>query len=307
MNLATLLPKVTLMASRAALIIQKNSPAILTYGGLAGMTAGTGLAIKKTLTAEEHVFAPEFERLLDVEMKRQWSDEGALKSVETGKPSTYSEEDARKDRFLVYKDLVVNTVRHYAVPAALFVGGAACVIAGHTVAARRLAATAAAYSSLEIAYNNLKEKTLDQRNEKDEIEGKVTDYTIETDEDGNVLPEESTSVHPYTYLFDAHNPEFNRRSNDANWVKLNGVQNWANNHLQTNGHIFLNDVLRALGMEDTKEGAVTGWMLDRGGDNFITFGLEGWYDLKMDSTIPGIYDYILNFNVDGLIFDKLGK
>jgi hypothetical protein len=78
--------------------------------------------------------------------------------------------------------------------------------------------------------------------------------------------------------------------------------------LRARGHVFLNDVYDSLGIPRSKAGAVVGWVLNRNGegDNFISFGV-------FDGTTQEIRDFVngyegsilLDFNVDGVIYDKI--
>jgi hypothetical protein len=76
------------------------------------------------------------------------------------------------------------------------------------------------------------------------------------------------------------------------------AQQWFNDSLQLDGHVFLQDVTRHLGFPDSKVGAVTGWIYKKGtGDDYIDFKIK---DLQ-DS-----HGYILlDFNVDGVILDLI--
>ena len=96
------------------------------------------------------------------------------------------------------------------------------------------------------------------------------------------------------------NPEYNRSF-------LQCQQNYMNEKLRTRGHLFLNEVYDALGIERTQAGAVVGWVISKDGDNFVDFGI---FD---DLTNPHVRDFVngvsnsilLDFNVDGVIYDKI--
>lgn len=76
-----------------------------------------------------------------------------------------------------------------------------------------------------------------------------------------------------------------------------------NDLLQVRGHVFLNEAYDALGLERSKEGAVVGWVLDYNGDNFIDFGI---YTKENARFVNGDERAVLlDFNVDGVIFDKI--
>ena len=84
-------------------------------------------------------------------------------------------------------------------------------------------------------------------------------------------------------------------------------QAYANQKLQMNGHIFLNEVYDALGLERTTAGAVVGWLReDQGqGDGYVDFGLTDNPERMRDFAEYGDAGIFLDFNVDGTIFDKI--
>lgn len=91
-------------------------------------------------------------------------------------------------------------------------------------------------------------------------------------------------------------------------MTLRGRQTVFTDRLYGKHRVILNEVLDSLEMDITAGGAVTGWIRGNG-DNKVDFGLE-----KIESdpsrTIwckDGKAVYILEFNVDGLIYDKLNK
>ena len=102
----------------------------------------------------------------------------------------------------------------------------------------------------------------------------------------------------YSFIFDENSKawvdDFER-----NKFFLVHQQAYMNQKLKVNGHIFLNEVLDALGLPRTQNGQVVGWMADGNGDNYINFGLFNTSRKGVDGTI------VLDFNVDGYILDKI--
>jgi hypothetical protein len=65
-----------------------------------------------------------------------------------------------------------------------------------------------------------------------------------------------------------------------------------------------------LGIPRTKAGAVVGWVLTENGesDNFINFGIfEGKTQRSRDFVNGFEGSILLDFNVDGVIYDKIGS
>jgi hypothetical protein len=75
-------------------------------------------------------------------------------------------------------------------------------------------------------------------------------------------------------------------------------ENYANDLLRRRGHVLLNEVYDTLGLDQNPAGAVVGWVMNGDGDNRIVFEIQ-------TSTNDGCM--LLDFNVDGVIFDKIGR
>jgi hypothetical protein len=106
----------------------------------------------------------------------------------------------------------------------------------------------------------------------------------------------------YRVLFDEHNRRFKKSAElNRNFIQIQ--QNYANHLLSARGHVFLNEVLDNLGFEPTPAGQVVGWILGGEGDDHIDFGLfEEESEEFMFGNEPRIW---LDFNVDGVIYDKI--
>ena len=90
---------------------------------------------------------------------------------------------------------------------------------------------------------------------------------------------------------------------------LRAQQQYANDKLIAQGHLFLNEVYDMLGLPRTKAGAIVGWVYDDNnavGDNFVDFGI---YDVHRETARDFVNGYersiLLDFNVDGVIYDLI--
>lgn len=102
----------------------------------------------------------------------------------------------------------------------------------------------------------------------------------------------------YSRIFDERSPNFENNSR-YNRMFLKETEIYANKLLKERGHLFLNEVYDMLGLSHTKTGAITGWKYEENnmnGDNFVEFNILPYTD---------IYQLIVDFNVDGVIFDYL--
>lgn len=102
----------------------------------------------------------------------------------------------------------------------------------------------------------------------------------------------------------------------ANWTKYPSVnlmflkqqQTYANNLLKQKGYLFLNEVYELIGVPKTKEGQLVGWIYKEEnptGDNYVDFGI--FKDVAPARNFVNGYErsILLDFNVDGLIWDQI--
>jgi hypothetical protein len=82
-------------------------------------------------------------------------------------------------------------------------------------------------------------------------------------------------------------------------------QNYFNQQLKARGHVFLNEIYDAIGLERSKAGTIVGWVTDGNGDGYIDFGM---FEDASRRFINGIEPSILlDFNVDGVIYDLIER
>jgi hypothetical protein len=110
----------------------------------------------------------------------------------------------------------------------------------------------------------------------------------------------------YAKFFDETNPYWQKDS-EYNLMFIRQQEIYANELLKTHRHLFLNDVYKMLGLTRTKAGQVVGWVYDEHNpiaDNYVSFGL---YREQAADFVNGRKNTILlDFNVDGIILDKIG-
>ena len=102
----------------------------------------------------------------------------------------------------------------------------------------------------------------------------------------------------YARFFDDRCPGWSENP-EYNIMFLKQQQNYLNAKLRNQGYLFLNDVYNQLGIPITAAGQCVGWLYDEDnpvGDNFVDFGTN---------IFRGGRDILLDFNVDGMIIDKI--
>ena len=281
---------VTRLAGRAGLVLSKHAPTILTAAGTAGFIGTTILASKATLKVEETI-AEETALLVKVH-----------EAHEAGK---LEDKDALHDKVVLYSRMTTKLVKLYA--PALILGTASIVslATGHGIMLKRNASLAAAYAAVDQAFKTYKKKVESKFGKDAVIDALVS--TAEEDLTKNELTMEAIAavdgVSPYGVIFDETNNNWSA-DEDLSMLHLKCQQQYANDILQTRGHIFLNEVYKMLGFPHTPAGAVTGWVKGNG-DDFVDFNIfEGTFEGE-DEKGRTVTKWALDFNVDGVMYDKI--
>ena len=281
---------VTRLAGRAGLVLSKHAPTILTAAGTAGFIGTTILASKATLKVEETV-AEETALLVKVH-----------EAHEAGK---LEDKDALHDKVILYTRMTTKLAKIYA--PALILGAASIVslATGHGIMLKRNASLAAAYAAVDQAFKTYKKKVESKFGKDAVIDALVS--TAEEDLTKNELTMEAIAavdgVSPYGVIFDETNNNWSA-DEDLSMLHLKCQQQYANDILQTRGHIFLNEVYKMLGFPHTPAGAVTGWVKGNG-DDFVDFNIfEGTFEGE-DEKGRTVTKWALDFNVDGVMYDKI--
>ena len=290
---------VSAKAAMSILKVKANSPTLLFGAGIVGVVTTTVLACRATLKLDE---------TLEETQKM-------IKNIKELKHDDYSESDRKRDLGLVYVKTGLEITKLYS--PAIIVGLASIAALGgsHHIMSKRNASLMAAYATLDKSFNEYRQRVLNDVGEKKEREyrhGVVMVAEEVVDENGHTktveraLPDPN-GVSAYAKFFDEFNPNWQP---EPSWNRsfLQAQQQYANDMLVSRGHVFLNDVYDGLGMERTSAGAVVGWVISDTGDNFVDFGIFDQDRAMVRSFINGDEaSVLLDFNVDGVIYDKIGK
>jgi len=278
---------------RQILIAQKHSPTLLFVAGVVGVAASTVLACRATLKLEE----------LMAEI------EDDLNTAKHLKHEKYSEDDRKKDIAYVYIRTGVKITKLYGPSIVLGVASVGALAGSHHILSKRNAALTAAYASLQKGFNEYRQRVVDELGEdkERELRYQVKDVADGKDETGKkkTVKQATGSPSVYARFFDQNNKNWNTTA-EYNLLFLRCQQNYLNDKLKARGHVFLNEVYDELGMDHSTEGAVVGWLWNSEGDQYIDFGIfdspacETFYEFAAGR--EGVW---LDFNVDGIIYDKI--
>lgn len=273
---------VTRSVGRHILTIKKNSPRTMFVGGIIGIGVSTVLACRATLKLEQTL--DNFKEEVD-ELKND-------KGVD------------RKELAYVYGKNSGRLLRLYG-PSLLLGGASVALLTGsHVTLSRRNAALTAAYSALQVTFDQYIQRVKAELGEERELDirrGIVKQDVMIDGKKASIDVKDPNGRSVYSKCFDESNPEWNKNA-EINRVFLQCQQNYLNHRLHARGHVFLNEVYEALGFEHTQAGSVVGWVVGNG-DNFVDFSI---FEAVNADFINGYERSIwLDFNVDGIIFDKI--
>lgn len=290
----------TSKVGRVSLVAGKQSPQVLFGVGVIGVVATTVLASRATLKLDSVLNGIE-----DTKQKIRESEGIVLKD---GK--TYDAEAQRHDLIVTNTRGVVQVAKLYAPTVIVGVLSIGCLTGAHVVLSRRNVALTAAYAGLERAYNGYRDRVREQYGEETELalhHGTTTVRETVQDTNGPKVVEKKVvdgTRSMYARFFDELNKNWNRQP-EYNLIFLRCQQQYANDMLKSRGHVFLNEVYDMLGMDRTKAGAVVGWIMDGNGDSYIDFGLYEDRAGMRDFVNGREASVLLDFNVDGVVYDKI--
>lgn len=296
---------ITSNAARQALVLSKHSPQILFAAGTVGVVTATVLACRATLK-------------LDDVLTDHEANEAVLNRKAAGEDLPAEEIQKKSLQLKVKTGLEVAKL--YAPAVVIGTASIAALTGSHVVLTKRNGAAMAAYAGLDRAYKEYRNRVAEEYGA--DVDKKLasaglihTDVEEKTAEGGTKVTKKVTgtdgkSGSPYTFQFDEFAKKFSREPG-RNAMTIQMVQNYANDALRAQGHLFLNEVLDMLGLPRTKAGAVVGWVYrkdneEKTGDNYVDFGVFDGDAEWVEAFIDGREGCVtLNFNVDGMILDLI--
>jgi hypothetical protein len=281
--------------ARHSLLLQKSSPRMLFGAGVVGMVGSTVLACRATLK-------------MDTVLEET---KGKLVTARTLDHPEYSEKDRGRDTTVVYFQTGIQIFKLYA--PAVVVGGLsiAALTSSHRILTQRNAALTVAYGALDKGFREYRARVVDKYGDDVDQELRYGSRQVQIEDvEGRkkTVTRVATDCEPsiYARFFDSYSTSWSREP-EYNLIFLKCQQNYANDLLKSRGHVFLNEVYDMCGIPRSKAGAVVGWVLSKNGetDNFINFGVFDGNDKARDF-VNGLENAILlDFNVDGVIYDKI--
>lgn len=302
---------------------KKHSPEILVVAGVVGTVTSAVMACKAT-TKVNDILEEKDDTLEKIHRATEKLEAG--EKLETKDGEAYTLDTVKKDTAAVYIQTGIKLVKLYAPSVILGALSLGSILTSNNILRKRNMALSAAYAALDKGFKEYRGRVIERFGEKvdHQILHNIKEVEVEevvTDENGKEKKVKKTievidgnQYSPYAKIFDECNPNW-EKSPEHNLFFLKSVQNFMNDKLRANGHVFLNDVYRELGFEDTKAGQVVGWIYDpdnETGDNYIDFGIYDIYncshsEAERKSAFVNGYErsVILDFNVDGNIWELM--
>lgn len=304
-NKTEIMKSVNIVASKAIMKIKKRSPEILIIVGVVGTVASAVIACKATTKVN---------KIIDDAKDDIDKVHVATENCVTEAGETYSTEDSKKDLAIIYAQTGVKLAKLYAPAVILGTFSIASILASNNILRKRNVALGAAYAAIDKSFKDYRGRVIERFGEQVDTELKYgikakkfeeVEVDPETGKEKKVkktvMVADPNLQSDYAVYFDnkSRNYETNQ---DYNYMFLKAQQQFANDKLQTRGHLFLNEVLDDLDLPRTSAGQIVGWTKD-GPDGYVNFRI-----VEVDrETEDGRHEpsLLLDFNVEGNIWDKM--
>jgi hypothetical protein len=303
-NKTEIMKSVNGVASKTVMKLKKHSPEILVVAGIAGTVVSAVLACKATTKVAE--ILDETKGTLDT--IHEGMETGAINGQE------YTTEDGKKDTVVVYAQTGMKLAKLYAPAIILGTLSITSILASNNILRKRNVALGAAYAAIDKSFKEYRGRVIERFGEQVDTELKYgikakkfeeIEVDPETGEEKKVkktvMVADPNLQSDYAVYFDSKSRNYETNP-DYNRMFLKAQQAFANDKLQTRGHLFLNEVLDDLDLPRTPAGQIVGWTKD-GPDGYVNFRIvEVERETEDGRHEPAL---LLDFNVEGNIWEKM--
>lgn len=293
------------VVNKSVMKLKKHSPEILIVAGIAGTVVSAVVACKATTKVNKIVE----DTKNDIEKVYTAVETGVTEAGET-----YSVEDSKKDLTIIYAQTGVKFAKLYAPAVILGTLSITSILASNNILRKRNVALGAAYAAIDKSFKEYRGRVIERFGEQVDTELKYgikakkfeeVEVDPETGKEKKVkktvMVADPNLQSDYAVYFDSKSRNFETNF-DYNRMFLKAQQQFANDKLQTRGHLFLNEVLDDLDLPRTSAGQIVGWTKD-GPDGYVNFRiLEVERETEDGRHEPAL---LLDFNVEGNIWEKM--
>ena len=303
-NKTEIMKSVNGVASKTVMKLKKHSPEILVVAGIAGTVVSAVLACKATTKVAE--ILDETKGTLDT--IHEGMETGAINGQE------YTTEDGKKDTVVVYAQTGMKLAKLYGPAIILGTLSITSILASNNILRKRNVALGAAYAAIDKSFKEYRGRVIERFGEQVDTElkygikaKKFEEIEVDTETGKEKKVKKTVMVadpnlqSDYAVYFDSKSRNYETNP-DYNRMFLKAQQAFANDKLQTRGHLFLNEVLDDLDLPRTPAGQIVGWTKD-GPDGYVNFRIV---EVERESE-DGRHEpaLLLDFNVEGNIWEKM--
>lgn len=303
-NKTEIMKSVNGVASKTVMKLKKHSPEILVVAGIAGTVVSAVLACKATTKVAE--ILDETKGTLDT--IHEGMETGAINGQE------YTTEDSKKDTVVVYAQTGMKLAKLYGPAIILGTLSITSILASNNILRKRNVALGAAYAAIDKSFKEYRGRVIERFGEQVDTElkygikaKKFEEIEVDTETGKEKKVKKTVMVadpnlqSDYAVYFDSKSRNYETNP-DYNRMFLKAQQAFANDKLQTRGHLFLNEVLDDLDLPRTPAGQIVGWTKD-GPDGYVNFRIvEVERETEDGRHEPAL---LLDFNVEGNIWEKM--
>lgn len=310
--LTNITTKINKKAGLAGLKVRKNGAELSLGAGIGGIILTIVESSRATLSAHD---------ILDLHAERmKEAEEAEQKAREIHVEFNYG-----REKLIIYSKTFVEIAKLYAPAITLGTLSVGAILLSRNITHRRYLAAVAAYNGLREAFNTYRERVREEMGEMYDHHymygtelREVVDEVI--DEKGKkkkvkrveeVPGTEQANENTLTFWWDEYLPNGNKNPNwDPNpefcksWLR--GRENMVSDMAKANGYIFVNDVLRELGLPGVfPSGQLLGWVFPKGDYAYIDLGIAD--QVGSPSETGRGRRYLLTLKTHGVVYDQMHK
>lgn len=303
---------VRVKAGVTGLKIRKNSAELSLGAGIVGIFLTVISASKATLSAPD---------ILELHKTRM---EEAVEAVEAAK-AEHIAYDIGREKLIIWSKTFVDLAKLY-MPS-ITLGGLSIgfILLSRNITHRRYLAAVAAYNAVREAFDVYRERVREEMGdmydhhfrygtELREVVDEVIDEKGKKKKVSRMEEVEGTEQldgSNLSFWWDEYLPDGRKNPNwDANpefcksWLR--GRENLITDLGRQQGHLFVNDVMRELGLPGVfPSGQLLGWVFPKNGYGFISLGLDD--NIGSPSETGRGKRYLITLVPDGVVYDKLNE
>lgn len=305
---------VTRAFHKAGFKIKKHSPEILIVTGIVGVVTSAVMACKATMKVND-VIETGKTAINDIHDKAADVEAGIVSAEE------YTPEIQRKELTVAYAKTGFELAKLYAPAVVIGALSLTAIISSNNILRKRNVALAAACASTEKLFKDYRGRVIERfgkeldRELRYNIKSKEVEETT-VNEDGSETTQKKTIQVIEGPLYDEFSRIFDETCpcwvKDANKNKsfLMQQERFANQKLQEQGYLFLNDVYESLGFDKIAAGQVIGWTYNKNNPdsaNHVSFGIFDDAYIHKNSRFINGYEksIVLDFNHEGNILEYI--